>query len=314
MKYISKRSQYITIIALVLLFSLLYTSQSYAKETKLPVADYSELTLIGVAKVESVVDPLNIKMSDGSVYFLAGLNYPDYDPYVPGQLSVTAVKILNDLLVGQQVNIYQTKSKTAGRQNRMGHQIAHIERKKDKAWVQGTLLYLGVARARTERFNPEMSNQMYVVENLARKQQNGLWKIDGFKIAQADNAQLAIGDFQIVEGKIKSMAMRNNVLYLNFGDNWREDFTISITSADRRLFAKKGLNPRDWAGENIRVRGWVGSYNGPHIKVDHPEMIELLFDPNKKSKNSEKPAPKKDGTDNALPKTNKQPSVNKLNN
>ena len=304
----------IAIKTVFFILTLLFCQYSYANQPKLPIADYSELSLMGTTTIESVIDPLNVKAKDGKVYFLAGLNYPDLDPYNPGQLSVTATKILTDLLVGQRVNIYQTKTEGIGRQNRMGHQIAHIERKKDKIWIQGTLLYLGVARARTERFNPEMSEQMYAVEEISRKEKNGLWKVEGFKIAQANNAELAIGDFQIVEGKIKSMAMRKNVLYLNFGDNWREDFTVSITSADRRLFAKKGLNPRDWSGGMIRVRGWVGSYYGPHIKVDHPEMIELLFDPKKQKKQLEKQQEETDKTDSALPKTNKPPSVNRLNN
>jgi len=45
-------------------------------------------------------------------------------------------------------------------------------------------------------------------------------------------AARAIGTFQPVRGRVN----------LNFGDDWRTDFTITLEAKARRLFAKAGLD------------------------------------------------------------------------
>ncbi len=67
-------------------------------------------------------------------------------------------------------------------------------------------------------------------------------------------------------------------VYLNFGPDWRTDFTIAIAPRDRRRFTRAGLLPGDWDGRRLRVRGWLKRYNGPMIEATHPEQIELLAD------------------------------------
>ena len=64
--------------------------------------------------------------------------------------------------------------------------------------------------------------------------------------------------------------------YLNFGENWREDFTVSIAPRDRRRFEAAGIAVEDYEGRLVRVRGWVDSFNGPMIEATHPEQIEVL--------------------------------------
>jgi hypothetical protein len=82
--------------------------------------------------------------------------------------------------------------------------------------------------------------------------------------------------WQIVEGKVESVATKNNRTYINFGKDWRTDFTVSIKSGDKRDFSKRGINPLDWGGKHIRVRGWLDEYNGPYIQINHPESVEIL--------------------------------------
>jgi micrococcal nuclease len=40
-----------------------------------------------------------------------------------------------------------------------------------------------------------------------------------------------------------------------------------------------GLDPHSLAGKQVRVRGWVEWRNGPMIRADHREQIELLPSP-----------------------------------
>jgi len=65
-------------------------------------------------------------------------------------------------------------------------------------------------------------------------------------------------------------------LYLNFGQDWRTDVTVSVRSAALRTFPPEAREAVHWQGRSVRVRGWVQRYNGPLIEADHPEAIELL--------------------------------------
>lgn len=227
----------------------------------------------GRAKVKAVIDPQTIQLDNGRTIWLAGLDFPDLNPRKAGELSIKAKAILEDFLKGQQVKIYQTKTQDLGRMNRMGHDIAHLE--KDEIWVQGLLLELGLARVRTTQRNRDLAAAMYEKETAARLEGIGIWESEG-AILTPETAENHIGSFQLVEGRIESVTLNKNRLYLNFGKNWRTDFTIMVAPMDRRLFTRAGIDPMQWGGQRVRVRGWLERYNGPMIKVDHPEAIELL--------------------------------------
>ena len=64
--------------------------------------------------------------------------------------------------------------------------------------------------------------------------------------------------------------------YLNFGEDWRSDFTIALDARTRRLFEAEAIDLKAYEGRRLRVRGWLKSRNGPMIEVTHPEQIELL--------------------------------------
>ena len=65
-------------------------------------------------------------------------------------------------------------------------------------------------------------------------------------------------------------------IYLNFGDDWRRDFTVRIAPRDKRAFARAGLDLLALEGRTIRVRGWIKWRDGPMIDATHPEQIELV--------------------------------------
>jgi len=81
--------------------------------------------------------------------------------------------------------------------------------------------------------------------------------------------------FQIVEGRVRDVADRSGRVYLNFGEDWRTDFTATIAPSDRDSFGGSKIALTDLEGRNVRVRGWLKQRNGPMIEVSHPEQIEL---------------------------------------
>lgn len=229
----------------------------------------------GLVRVIEVVSPQTLKLSNGEIVNLVGIRLPDYTVESAGPFAQTTLKVLKDMLEGQQVNLYRTKNDKTGRENRLGHSLAHLERQSDKAWVQGTLVSLGLVQARLTQSNPEMAEQLYALEAAARKSKIGIWAEDN-AVLTPDEAQNRINSFQIVKGRIRSAAIKQNRIYLNFGHNWRTDFTVSIAPEDRKSFSKAGYNPLEWNGRDVRVRGWVEDYNGAYIEINHPSAIEIL--------------------------------------
>ncbi|MCB9982063.1 MAG: thermonuclease family protein [Rhodospirillales bacterium] len=256
-----------------------FASAAFAQsEDALPGGDFGELKRTGSAQVLEAISPLTLKLSNGSIVRLSGVHFPDYDftGERTGPFALTALKILKDMLEGQQVEIYQTPKKDWGRTNQMGHALAHLMRKNDGAWVQGTLVRLGLAQVKTSQRNPEMAEHLYALEALARSEKLGIWETE--QILSPETAGEHLNSFQIVEGVIQSAAIKKNRIYLNFGGNWRDDFTVSIAPEDRRIFSKAQINPLDWNGAHVRVRGWIEEYNGPYIEINHPQALEVLSD------------------------------------
>jgi micrococcal nuclease len=67
-------------------------------------------------------------------------------------------------------------------------------------------------------------------------------------------------------------------IYLNFAEDWRRDFTVSIERKNADAFAAAGIDLKGLAGKTIRARGWLQWRNGPMIEATHPEQIELVPD------------------------------------
>ena len=117
------------------------------------------------------------------------------------------------------------------------------------------------------------------IENQARAAGAGLWRNPRFRVRSADEAGRALGSFQLIEGRVLAAARRGDRWYLNFGEDWRSDFTVVIPARALPDFAAAKIDPWALKGRVIRVRGWVESFNGPMIEAVIPEQIELIEEP-----------------------------------
>ena len=147
-----------------------------------------------------------------------------------------------------------------------------------ETWIQGELLRLGLARVYSFPDNRSRVSEMLALERDARQAQRGIWALPYYAIRNSDVDTLndQLGTFQLIEGRTVDAADVKGNVYLNFGSDWRTDFTISISKKSRRLFDKASLDPAAWTGRSFRVRGWLTKRNGLMIRATHPEQIELL--------------------------------------
>jgi endonuclease YncB( thermonuclease family) len=219
------------------------------------------------AKVAEVADGAAV-LDDGRRVHLAGVRLPP-----PGwPHAQVAAAVLRRLLAGRTVTLtWQAPP------DRHGRVLAHL-RLEDGTWVQGALLERGVARVHTTPATRELAAEMLAIEREARRRRIGLWRYDAYRIHPADGAGPAAGTFQLVQGEVAAVSRRGRRAYLNFGPDWRDDFTASIPASALPAFRDAGLDPLELAGRRIRVRGWVHPVNGPAIELTHPEQIEILAD------------------------------------
>lgn len=170
----------------------------------------------------------------------------------------------------------------APKRDRYGRLLAYVYRD-DRLWMQGELLRQGLARveptADTRNFVPEM----LAIERQARAAGTGSWGKGAFRIRTPNTISPFAGSYQLVEGRIVDAARRKNQWYLNFGNDWRSDFTIVIPKQALAAFTDAGVDPYALKDRIVRVRGWVDLWNGPMIEVQVPEQIEVIDDAPKAS-------------------------------
>ena len=189
-------------------------------------------------------------------------------------LSPESKVALEKLTLGKQVRLYYGGADM----DRHGRLLAHLVRD-DGLWVQGEMLSLGMARVYTFPDNRSITSDMYAREQKARRNKAGIWAHPYYTVRTAtDSLNKRIGTFQVIEGYVRDVAKVKGMVYLNFGDDWRSDFTISIRSRTGKLFKKAQIDLLALKDRNIRTRGWLKKRNGPMIELSHPEQLEILSD------------------------------------
>lgn len=221
--------------------------------------------------IKSVIDPLRLLTNDDEIIYLEGLFIPNDE-----KTDLEAKASLETLIKEKTVELYICKKPHCKTKDRFGHLRVHAVIKDDKTWLQAALISLGQAKVRTRNDWPIFNENMFYIESYARAHRTGLWLEETHDVLNADKIDDSFRGFALVQGTVKSSATFNNKLYINFGSNWKTDFTIVVPSEVRRKFTKQGINLQNITSQVLRVRGWVDHYNGPFVEIDHPEQVEWL--------------------------------------
>lgn len=202
----------------------------------------------------------------------AGVLIPAGDEPLAGE----AAAILEQIADGRSV----TLSYPGEARDRYGRAIARVDFG-DGTTLQSALVSAGWARVYSWPGETEGTAELLALEAEARATGRGLWADPAYRIRTPDPNLLALDldSVQIVEGRIISTAQVDGRTYLNFGFDYRSDFTVSIEARDRRAFEAAGLDLLALEGADVRVRGWIYAMNGPAITIDHPERLEILTPP-----------------------------------
>jgi len=222
--------------------------------------------------VAQVTDPVTFELTDGRTLRLEGLGPPRAPSRHDGAwpLLDEATAEVRALVGERTLSISPTEDA-----DRYGRIIVQAWLQ-DGTWLNGALAARGLARVETTLDQRRCANEALLREAEARFAQRGMWRLSAYELRDAMETLAFTNDFQIIEGRIATAEEVRGRIYLNFGTDWRDDFTVTIAPRDVRRFAESGVDPLSWAGREIRVRGWLEFYNGPMIEATHPEQIELL--------------------------------------
>ena len=78
-----------------------------------------------------------------------------------------------------------------------------------------------------------------------------------------------------MRGTVAGLARRGAFTYLDFGTDWRRDFTLRADNRDLKAFVRAGLAIESLQGRRILARGWLFESAGPMIELVHPAQIEV---------------------------------------
>jgi micrococcal nuclease len=291
----------------------------------------------GVSVVTALHDGEILILDDGRTVKLAGVLTPKRARNGPlAEARATMEKSLSELVVGKQVEL-RMNGRTRDRYGRLMAQ-AFVVDGKSRVWVEGKLVGAGLARVISSWDSRACARELLALENSAREAGKALWGTGFFTVRTAGAEAVLTGlarNYEIVEGQVQNVAEIKGKVYINFGQNWRRDFTAFVSRKSVKLFnetaaakssramkghpsvgdaeAEESNTPAlaastsavpvrsasasvsetpaatksasatstkfDFAslkGQHIRVRGWLENFNGPSIKVTHPEQIEIL--------------------------------------
>jgi len=223
----------------------------------------------GSATVAQVPSGNLLELDDGRVVRLAGIRPPADGERTAQGPAAQAQAALAGLVEGRAVRL-----EPASPSDRHGRLVAQLWRH-DGLWLQGALLEQGLVQVQTRPGEVALAAEMAAREKAARSAGIGVWAHGLFKPRPAHQMAQLVGSFQIVQGRVVRVAPTERYIYLNFGADWRSDFTLRVARSSERSFREAGIELEELAGRNVEVRGYVLEAGGPLIELSHPEQIRI---------------------------------------
>ncbi len=231
--------------------------------------------------VVRVIDAETVELDDGEEVRLIGALAPrspdlkpDAEPWPP---ETAAAAALRDLVLGRSVELAWS-----GRlKDRYGHLLAHLflEDNGDRVWVQGRLLSNGHARAYGLPDSFACAGELLAHERVARDAQAGLWANSAYAARAArDGGRLLRyrNSYQIVEGSVVRVKAAKSRTYLDFGPDWRTDFSAGIDAKVLRTNPEWAKTLHGLQGRRVEVRGWIEYRSGPYIAIEDPSQLAVI--------------------------------------
>lgn len=286
-----KRIKIIIVAMFAIVVIVVAALSAHAKKTAhTNSGSHSKLIAGETGTVARVIDGDSLVLESGLRVAMAGIQAPKpsrYDNRVgktnpPWPLADQARDTLQALVQGQKIQLFYG-GKERDRYDRAVAQVFVLDKNAETGiWLQHAMVKAGMVRVYSWQGHEQDNTALLSAEQDARKNAVGIWdtaKTGGFYDIRKPNPDpLAqyVDSVQIVEGIIVKTADVRGTIYLNFGADYRTDFTIAISKKSRRAFKHADYDPLTLTGAHVRVRGYLELYGGPIIWLNNPNRLEVL--------------------------------------
>ncbi|MBJ3777749.1 thermonuclease family protein [Acuticoccus mangrovi] len=156
--------------------------------------------------------------------------------------------------------------------DRYGRTVGDIVLKDTTASLSASLVARGLAFVDPVAMSEQCLSVLFAAERRAEAESRGLWAQAGTVVpAGTPNLVDQAGRYVIVDGTVESVGETKRTIYLNFGGDYRTDFTALVRRNDARGWGD-GLTALK--GARVRIRGVLEAWNGGLIRIEHPAQIE----------------------------------------
>jgi len=222
----------------------------------------------GAAKVEAVTERAEVRLEDGRLVRLAGLDIPTGGGF---DAAAGARARLTEGWAGGNVAV----ALLAARPDRWGRWLADLALP-DRPDASTELLNAGLARVRPEFETRGCEAERLAAEATARAAGSGLWNDPDSILDSGDLDVLRADDgrFVLIEGVVRRVGVGRSRVYLDLGR--RGGFSVVVARKWEPAFQRRGIVLTALAGQSIRVRGVIEDRFGLRIELADPLMIERL--------------------------------------
>jgi len=236
-----------------------------------PVFDAKNMVLAETGVVKDILKSDMVLMENDKRYRLEGIRVPvDYDQ--------DALDALANLVLKKKINIYVPRAGEGELPvDRYGVVLAQAVLEEGAVWVQGEMVSRGHAWAFSMAGDPAIMTPLKEREGAARASFSGFWGNPLYAIRSPETVGQYINSFQVVEGRILNVAVKKRTAFINFGQDWKTDFTIEFSRNHWDKFSSAyDFTPEVWRGKKVRIRGWVEDRNGPMIDLADATQIDFF--------------------------------------
>jgi len=225
--------------------------------------------------VSEVIDGDTVRLSNGQLLRYIGIDAPELRvkkgssfEYDPQPLALEAKQFNRALVEGRPVRI----EFDVEHHDRYGRLLGYCF--SGDEFVNEKLLSEGLAVLYTYPPNVKYAGVFVAAQKEARYNKRGLW--GSYEVIDHTLARNYINQIRTVRGRVLNVHRSSKCLFLNFGSNWKTDFTVVIFNNVLDFFRKNGIDPATfYTGKIIEVSGRIRDYNGPEIIVNSPQEIEV---------------------------------------
>ncbi len=220
--------------------------------------------------VSKVFDGDSLLLSDGREVRYIGIDAPETGGNRPAEYGGSEAARLNERLVeGKTVRLeFDIEAK-----DRYGRTLDYVY--EGNTMINREMVLAGSALAAPYPPNLNHQRELSAAMETARSEGKGLWADAGRWMVRADDAGEYLGQSKTVAGRVLSTGSVGAGVFLNFGPDYRTDFTAFIPRNDLPYFLGAGIaNPVDYyRGKTVEVTGTIFEKNGPNVTVRHPGQI-----------------------------------------